>query len=122
MNFSVAAQPVGRPQPRLAWAQARCSIRKHCGSSAPCAPAPLLCGVLLTVAVGGAGMPVIIALLNSCLGLAAVVTGFVLGNNVPTISGSLVGASGFILAQIVQGHEPFAVGRLAGRSGRSGSE
>ena len=46
-------------------------------------------------------MPVIIALLNSCLGLAAVVTGFVLGNNVLAISGSLVGVSGFILTQIV---------------------
>lgn len=61
----------------------------------------LVYGILLTVAVGGADMPVIIALLNSCSGLAAAATGFVLGNNVLIISGSLVGASGFILTQIM---------------------
>ena len=63
--------------------------------------ATLLYGILLTVAVGGADMPVIIALLNSCSGLAAAATGFVIGNNVLIISGSLVGASGFILTQIM---------------------
>ena len=67
---------------------------------AMCAAA-LIYGIFLTVAVGGADMPVIIALLNSCSGLAAAATGFVLGNNVLIISGSLVGASGFILTQIM---------------------
>lgn len=65
------------------------------------AVAALLYGLFLTLAVGGADMPVVIALLNSCSGLAASATGFVLGNNVLIISGSLVGASGFILTQIM---------------------
>ena len=63
--------------------------------------AAALYGVLFTVPVGGADMPVVIALLNSASGLAAAATGFVLSNNVLIISGSLVGASGFILTQVM---------------------
>ena len=60
-----------------------------------------LLGILGTVAIGGADMPVVIALLNAFSGLAASTAGFVLDNPLLIIAGSLVGASGVILTQIM---------------------
>ncbi|MCZ6767024.1 MAG: NAD(P)(+) transhydrogenase (Re/Si-specific) subunit beta [bacterium] len=65
-----------------------------------CAVASVL-GVTVVIPIGGADMPVVIALLNSYSGLAAASTGFVLSNNVLIIAGSLVGASGLILTRIM---------------------
>ena len=58
-------------------------------------------GVAFVIPIGGADMPVVIALLNSYSGLAAAATGFVLSNNVLIIAGALVGASGLILTQLM---------------------
>jgi len=61
----------------------------------------LVFGVLFTIPIGGADMPVVISLLNSFSGLAAASTGFVLRSNALIISGALVGASGIILTNIM---------------------
>ncbi len=61
----------------------------------------LLLGVGVTMPIGGADMPVAIALLNSYSGIAGMTTGFVLQNNLLIVAGSLVGASGIILTQIM---------------------
>ncbi|MFW5955807.1 MAG: NAD(P)(+) transhydrogenase (Re/Si-specific) subunit beta [Halorhabdus sp.] len=58
-------------------------------------------GVLLVYPIGGADMPVVIALLNSMSGLAAATTGFVLDNTALIVAGTLVGASGLILTFIM---------------------
>ncbi len=61
----------------------------------------LLYGVLFVIPIGGADMPVVISLLNSFSGLAACAAGFVVKNDILIISGSLVGAAGLILTQIM---------------------
>jgi len=61
----------------------------------------LALGVMLVAPIGGADMPVVIALLNSYSGLAAAAAGFVINNNVLIIAGSLVGASGLVLTKIM---------------------
>ncbi len=63
--------------------------------------ASLVLGVTLTIPIGGADMPIVIALLNAYSGIAASAAGFILGNNVLIVAGSLVGASGLILTSIM---------------------
>jgi NAD(P) transhydrogenase subunit beta len=61
----------------------------------------LLFGFLLVMAIGGADMPTVIAILNSFAGLSAAALGFVLNNRLLIVAGSLDGSSGFILAVIM---------------------
>lgn len=61
----------------------------------------VLFGVLAVIPIGGADMPVVISLLNSYSGLAACAAGFAINNNLLIVAGSLVGASGIILTQIM---------------------
>jgi H+-translocating NAD(P) transhydrogenase subunit beta len=61
----------------------------------------LVIGVMLVVPIGGADMPVVISLLNSLSGIAAAATGFALNHNLLIIAGTLVGAAGLILTQIM---------------------
>jgi NAD(P) transhydrogenase subunit beta len=58
-------------------------------------------GILAVMPIGGADMPVVIALLNSYSGLAACAAGFVINNNLLIVAGSLVGASGIVLTNIM---------------------
>ena len=60
-----------------------------------------LLGIMAVVPIGGADMPVVISLLNSYSGLAACAAGFAINNNVLIVSGSLVGAAGIILTNIM---------------------
>jgi NAD(P) transhydrogenase subunit beta len=61
----------------------------------------LLLGVMAVLPIGGADMPVVISLLNSYSGLAACAAGFAIHNNILIVAGSLVGAAGIILTQIM---------------------
>ncbi len=61
----------------------------------------LLFGVVLVMPIGGADMPVVISLLNAYTGLAVAMAGFVLGNQLLIVAGTLVGASGTILTRLM---------------------
>jgi H+-translocating NAD(P) transhydrogenase subunit beta len=63
--------------------------------------AALALGVLIVLPIGGADMPVVIAVLNSMTGVAAALTGFVLNNQALIIAGILVGASGAFLTLLM---------------------
>jgi NAD(P) transhydrogenase subunit beta len=61
----------------------------------------LILGVTTVLPIGGADMPVVIALLNSCTGVAAALTGFVVHNEILVVAGALVGASGALLTLLM---------------------
>ncbi|MEY3019264.1 MAG: putative nicotinamide nucleotide transhydrogenase, subunit beta [Actinomycetota bacterium] len=63
--------------------------------------ASLIVGVVLVLPIGGADMPVVISLLNSLSGVAAAATGFALSNQLLIIAGTIVGAAGLILTQVM---------------------
>src|SRR3954471_1799500 len=61
----------------------------------------LVLGAAIVLPIGGADMPVVIAVLNSMTGVAAALTGFVLNNQALIIAGILVGASGWFLTLLM---------------------
>ncbi len=61
----------------------------------------LLLGVLMTLPIGGADMPVVISLYNALTGLAVAFEGFVLDNAAMIIAGTVVGAAGTLLTQLM---------------------
>ncbi len=63
--------------------------------------AALIFGVLLVLAIGGADMPTVIAILNAYAGLSAVGLGFVLNNKLLIVAGALDGSSGLVLAVLM---------------------
>ena len=62
--------------------------------------AALALGVLMTLPIGGADMPVVISLYNALTGLAVAFEGYVLGNQALIIAGTMVGAAGMLLTRL----------------------
>ncbi|MCW5589789.1 MAG: NAD(P)(+) transhydrogenase (Re/Si-specific) subunit beta [Legionellales bacterium] len=61
----------------------------------------LILGILFTTPIGGANMPIVISLFNAMTGLAVAFEGFVLNNAAMIIAGTVVGASGTLLTQLM---------------------
>jgi NAD(P) transhydrogenase subunit beta len=58
-------------------------------------------GMLLVLPVGGADVPIVISLLNAFTGLTVAAGGYVLGNTLLLVAGTLVGASGTLLTKLM---------------------
>ncbi|NYZ61670.1 NAD(P)(+) transhydrogenase (Re/Si-specific) subunit beta [Luteimonas deserti] len=63
--------------------------------------AALLVGVMMTLPIGGADMPVVISLYNALTGIAVAFEGYVLGNEALIIAGTMVGAAGLLLTRLM---------------------
>jgi NAD(P) transhydrogenase subunit beta len=63
--------------------------------------AALALGILMTLPIGGADMPVVISLYNAFTGLAVAFEGYVLGNEALIIAGTMVGAAGMLLTRLM---------------------
>jgi NAD(P) transhydrogenase subunit beta len=61
----------------------------------------LVLGVLMTLPIGGADMPVVISLYNALTGLAVAFEGYVLGNQALIVAGMMVGAAGMLLTRLM---------------------
>jgi NAD(P) transhydrogenase subunit beta len=61
----------------------------------------LIMGILLVLPVGGADVPIVISLLNAFTGLSVAASGYVLGNVLLIVAGTLVGASGTLLTRLM---------------------
>ena len=61
----------------------------------------LVLGILMTLPIGGADMPVVISLYNAFTGLAVAFEGYVLGNEALIIAGTMVGAAGMLLTRLM---------------------
>ncbi|HQT66821.1 MAG: NAD(P) transhydrogenase subunit beta [Rhodospirillales bacterium 20-60-12] len=61
----------------------------------------MIFGILMTLPIGGADMPVVISIYNACTGLAVGLEGFVLQNPALMIAGMVVGAAGLMLTLVM---------------------
>ncbi|WP_407888018.1 NAD(P)(+) transhydrogenase (Re/Si-specific) subunit beta [Levilactobacillus sp. N40-8-2] len=83
----------------------------------------LIFGLLMTLPIGGADMPVVVSLLNAFTGLAVAFAGFVINNQVLIIAGALVGAAGTILTlQMAEAMNRSVANILAGGFGTGDSD
>ena len=76
-------------------------MRSACRSIVAFFVAALALGVLMTLPIGGADMPVVISLYNAFTGLAVAFEGYVLGNQALIIAGMMVGAAGMLLTRLM---------------------
>ena len=83
----------------------------------------LVFGLMMTLPIGGADMPVVISLYNAFTGLAVAFEGFVLGNATMIIAGTVVGAAGTLLTQLMAKAMNRSIGNvLFGSFGAAGGE